>query len=78
MGKDVDDVCIVRMISYQIMQDDPNLLVKETNKDPILTQVMRCVKEGWSNQCSDELQDYKKLDDSYPLNMVAYSMGQGL
>ena len=64
MGDDVDNVCTVRMISRQIMQDDPKLLVKETNKDPVLTQVMRCVKEGWAKKCSDELQDYKKLDDS--------------
>ena len=57
MGDDVDNVCTVHMISRQIMQDDPKLLVKETNKDPVLTQVMHCVKEGWPNQCSDELQD---------------------
>ena len=25
---------------------------------------MCCVKEGWPNQCSDDLQDYKKMDDS--------------
>ena len=62
---DVDNVCTVRMISRQIMQDDPMLLVKETSKDPVLTQVMCCVKEGWPNQCSDEFQDYKKLDDSH-------------
>ena len=29
MGEDVDNVCTVRMISYQIMQDYPNLLIKE-------------------------------------------------
>ena len=64
MGEDVDNVCTVRMISHQIMQDDPNLLAKETRKDPVLTQVMLCVKEGWSNQCSDEFQDCMNLDDS--------------
>ena len=63
MGEDVDNVCTVRMISHQIVQDDPKLLVKETSKDPVLTQVMHCVKEGWLNQCSDKLWDYKKLDD---------------
>ena len=53
MGNDVDNVCTVGMISCQIMQDDPKLLVNETSKDPLLTQVMRSVKEGWPNQCSD-------------------------
>ena len=48
------------------MQEKPKLPVKQTSKVPVLTQVMRCVKEGWPNQCSDELQDYKKLDDSLP------------
>ena len=62
MGEDVDST--VRTISRQIMLVDPKLLVKEASKDPVLTQVMHCVKEGWPNQCSDELQDYKKLDDS--------------
>ena len=64
MGEDVDNVCTIRMISHQIMQDDPHLLVKATSKDPILTQVMHCVKERWPKQCSDKLQDYNKLDDS--------------
>ena len=64
MDEDVDNFCTVCMISCQIMQDDLKLLVKETSKDPDLTQVLRCVKEGWLNQCSDELLDYKKLDDS--------------
>ena len=60
----VDNVCTFRMISRQIMQDDCKLLVKETSEDQVLTQVMRYVKGGWPNQCSDELQDYKKLDES--------------
>ena len=52
------------MISCQIMQYDPKLLGKKITKDPVLTQVVYCVKEGWPNQFSDKLQDYKKLDDS--------------
>ena len=64
MGKDVDNVYTVHMIVRQIVQDDPKLLVKETSKDPVVTQVMHCVKERWPNQCSDEFQDYKKLNSS--------------
>ena len=60
----MDIVCTVHMIISQIILDDPKLLVKKISKDPVLTEVMHCVKEGWANQCSNELQDYKKLDDS--------------
>ena len=64
MDEDVDNIGTVHMISHQIVQDDPTLLIKETSKDPVLTQVTRSAKEGWPNQCLDKLQDYKKLDDS--------------
>ena len=79
MGEDVDNICRVRMICRQIMQDDPNLLVNETRKDPVLPQVMRCVKEGWPNQYSDKLLDYMHMFirnwmTPYPLNMVANFM----
>ena len=46
MHEDLDNVCTVHMISHQIVQDDTKLLVKVTNKDPVLTQVVCCVKEG--------------------------------
>ena len=58
----MDNFCTAHMIRHQIVQDDPKLLVKKTSKNPVLTQVVHC--EGWPNQCSDELQDYTKLDDS--------------
>ena len=64
MDEDVDNVFTVHMIGHQIVQDDPNLLVKETSKNPVLKQVMHCIKEGWPNQCSDKLQEDKKLEDS--------------
>ena len=41
-GEDVDNVCTVRMISHQIMLDDPKLLVKETSKDPVITRHALC------------------------------------
>ena len=47
MEDDVDSVCLVRTISRQINPDNPLLVVRETAKDPILSQLMRFVKEGW-------------------------------
>ena len=64
MEDDVDSVCLVRTISRQINPDNPLLVVRETAKDPILSQVMRFVKEGWPHAFSEELKDFKKLENS--------------
>ena len=64
MEDDVDSVCLVRTISRQINPNNPLLVVRETAKDPILAQVMRFVKEGWPHAFSEELKDFKKLENS--------------
>ena len=64
MEDDVDSVCLVQTISRQINPDNPLLVVGETAKDPILAQVMRFVKEGWPHAFSEELKDFKKLENS--------------
>ena len=64
MEDDVDSVCLVRTISRQINPDNPLLVVRETAKDPILSQVMRFKKEGWPHAFSEELKDFKKLENS--------------
>ena len=64
MEDDVDSVCLVRTISRQINPDNPLLVVRETAKDPILSQLIRFVKEGWPNAFSEELKDFKKLENS--------------
>ena len=64
MEDDVDSVCLVRTTSRQINPDNPLLVVRETAKDPILSQLMRFVKEGWPHAFSEELKDFKKLENS--------------
>ena len=64
MEDDVDSVCLVRTINRQINPDNPLLVVRETAKDPILSQLMRFVKEGWPHAFSEELKDFKKLENS--------------
>ena len=64
MEDDVDSVYLVRTISRQINPDNPLLVVRETAKDPILSQLMRFVKEGWAHAFSEELKDFKKLENS--------------
>ena len=65
MEEDFDSVCLVRTISRQINLDNTFLLVRETAKDPILSQVMQFVKEGWLNALSEELKYFKKLENSF-------------
>ena len=64
MEDDVDSVCLVRTISRQINPDNPLLVVRETAKDSILSQLMRFVKEGWPHAFLEELKDFKKLENS--------------
>ena len=45
IAEDVDNVCTVCMSSRQIVQDDPKLLVKEANTNPVLIQVTRTLCE---------------------------------
>ena len=79
MGENVENVCIVRMISHQIMQDYPELLVKETSKDPFRTQVLHYVhrKVGQTN-CQMNSRSIRNWITRYALNMAAYSLGEGL
>ena len=65
MGEDVDNVHTIHMVSRQMVQDDPRLLIKETSKIQS-SLIMRFLKEGWPNQCSDVLQSYKKTEASLP------------
>ena len=75
MEDDVDSVCLVRTISRQINPDNPLLVVRETAKDPILAQVMRFVKEGWPHAFSEELKDFKKLENSLSTENVCIFYG---
>ena len=46
VGEDVDNMFTIHMISHQMVRDDPMLRIKETSKNPFLTEIMHCVKEG--------------------------------
>ena len=75
MEDDVDSVCLVRTISRQINPDNPLLVVRETAKDPILSQLMRFVKEGWPHAFLEELKDFKKLENSLSTENVCVFYG---
>ncbi|XP_062521210.1 uncharacterized protein K02A2.6-like [Corticium candelabrum] len=61
---DIDTVCLINTISTQINSGDQNKLRKETAKDPVITEVLRYVREGWPKQVSDLLKDFKTKENS--------------
>ena len=61
---DVSVVCCIKDISRQLNPLKPNLLKMESKKDPVISKVMRYVKEGRPNVLDEESRRYKKLDDS--------------
>ena len=44
-GEDIDMVCSINLIGSQLNPTDPGILKKETAKDPVLSTVMRYMKE---------------------------------
>ena len=61
---DVNIVCNVRELSCQLNPVKPKLIAQETAKDPVLSKVQRYTTEGWPNTLSDEMKQFKKLEDS--------------
>eukprot|EP00731_Ephydatia_muelleri_P009196 Em0004g1534a len=61
---DVDTVCAIRTISLQLNPTDPDVLPKESAKDPVLAKVMLFTREGWSPKAEPEDQgkDYSVED----------------
>ena len=64
---DADVVCTIRMISQQMKPLDADLVKKETAKDPVLTNVMRYVREGWppQNKLSEDTSHGCSIKDFY-------------
>ena len=68
---DVDVVCMIKTIGQQLKPLDPEVLIKESAKDPVLAQVMRYVREGWpplttSQTCSSvtyTTKDFQKVSE---------------
>ena len=62
---DVDTVCTIRIISSQLQPYSRNQLKDSTNKDPVISEVKRYVREEWPQHIDrPEVQEFKKYSTS--------------
>ena len=58
---DVDTVCTIRVINSQLQPHSRNQLKDATNRDPVLSEVKRYVRERWPQKIdSPDVQEFKK------------------
>ena len=57
---DVDTVCTIRVINSQLQPHSRNQLKDATNRDPVLSEVKRYVREGWPQKIdSPDVQEHQ-------------------
>ena len=62
---DVSTVCSIQTVSRQLNPTDSGTLAKASREDPVISTVMRYVKEGWPHVTdSEEVRHYMKLANS--------------
>ena len=56
---DVDVVCAIRTIGQQLNPTDPGVLARESANDPVISNVIRCTREGWPERIPEiQTKDY--------------------
>ena len=63
---DVETICTIHSISQQL-DTTPQNVIRESNKDPILSRVVLMVQQGWTNSMSNrdaDIQAFKEIADS--------------
>ncbi|KAL8577681.1 hypothetical protein ACOMHN_060792 [Nucella lapillus] len=66
-GEDMDMVCAIKVLSLQVQPVDANILRQESEKDPVISTVIRYVREGWppkNTKINKEVNKFRKLSDS--------------
>ena len=63
-GEDMDMVCTIKVLSLQIQFVDANILRQESQKDPVISTVMRYVREEKNTETNDIVNKFRKLSDS--------------
>ena len=64
--EDIDVVCAIHTLESQIKPADSKVMKNETSKDPVLSRVLRFVREGWPYKfdADDPAAKFRKLSDS--------------
>ena len=66
-GEDMDMMCAIKVLSLQILPVDANILQQESQKDYVISTMMRYVREGWpskNTETNDKVNKFWKLSDS--------------
>lgn len=66
-GEDVDTICTINTIGLQVKPHDSNSLKRETNKDPVISKIIKFTREGWPmdlKEENNEIKCYHKVKDS--------------
>lgn len=61
---DFSSMCLVNTITEQIRYVDAKTLIKESNKNPTISNLMKYVKDCWPQKIeNEEIKKYKKLEN---------------
>ena len=71
---DISTVCTIQTISRQLNPTDTGTLAKQSKTDPIISTVMRYVKEGWP-QVTEDVRHYMKLANSLTMENGCLLLG---
>ena len=67
---DVDVVCAIRTTGQQLNPTDPGVLARESANDPVISNVIRCTREGWPERIPEiqtkgySMENFKKISMS--------------
>ena len=68
-GSDSDTVCMVKTLSRQLSPTDAGIIKRESDKDPVISKVMRYVHEGWpseqqANSDGPDIAAFRRVEES--------------
>ena len=63
-GADTLTICTINMVSSQLSSTNPQLVMQETVKDPVLPNIIKCLQGSWPKNLSPEEKPFFKVRDS--------------
>ena len=57
------EVNAINAVSFQLKATDPELLAKESARDPVISMVMRYVQDGWIDEKDTSGNEHYSIDD---------------